>query len=256
MASPTPEGVTILIYILSLLASVILSVVLTLFIQALIRGNPVGRMDFWVRKHLKSKNLEAKNLTFSNKYRLSQEQDFDYFIERIGLNHPNGRQQFNVKLQEISKISVESPSNKGQYLFVMKFNNKSVQGELEISFLNSHTFDDEIKVSELDTDMKITQWKYKNIPYILLDLISLENGITGILSEIFPSMAKRGDATLNIETNRTTPAMQYFSKLKTNLIVGTTDDLKVSLGTKNLSLTGTINGDVAKKISDIVIWYV
>lgn len=245
-----------MIYIGSLLLTVVLTVLLTLFFQALFRGNPVGLIDYWVRKHLKSKRLEGKNLTFSNRYRLTQEQDFEYFCDEMGLNLKPGNLPFNVRLQKISNITVETPTKKGEYLYVMKFNNKSVNGELELSFLNNRIFDNEKRVNELDADMKITKWKYKDIPYILIDLISLQASIHTIFTEKYPTGIKVGDVTLNIETNRTTPAMQYFSKLKTNLIVGTSEALKVSLGKRNISLSGPISGEMVKEINDIIIWYV
>lgn len=257
--SAVPPGsivINIIYVILTFVGTIIATVFLTFFIQAFFKGNPMNRMDFVVRKYFLSKKLEGKNLSFSNRYSSDGDLEYDEIVNQLGLDQSTGTDQLNIKLQERCKVKIDAFTQRGKWLYEFKFKNESVNGELELSFLNNQRFDSDSKVNEFSTDMKITNWKYKDLPYILLDLISIQGALDAILSEIFPAVYQRGAATLNIETDRPTPAMQYFSKLKTNLIIGSADNLKISLGLNNVSMTGTINGDMAKKISDIVIWYV
>lgn len=244
--------------IIPIIITALLSVTITLFIQAILRPNPLSGLDHWVRKHFKAGKLRIDSLTLSGNYKLTNPMDFDQFESVTGLQRATLSTNFKTEISKKAAAKLESIAEDSPYLFRFSFELKELSGVLEISLLgNAEGIEIGDSVSVIDLMIKVPHYNYKNIHRVLVDMFMILTKVNEYFSQLFGnSVTLPIENSFAIKVKKPTVLSQYLRKLSAKLVYANTDGVKISIGKNDMSIKGRIDSSMFEEIGDIVLWYI
>lgn len=244
--------------IIPITITALLSVAITLVIQAIFRPNPLSGLDHWVRKHFKAGKLDIESLSLNGNYGLVTPIDLDQFESATGLMKTDSSSNFKAELSRRTAAKFESIVEESPYIFRFSFELRNVVGEVEISLLrNQKGIEMADSVSVMDLAIRVSHCRYKDINRILVDMFMILSKVNEHFSQLFGnSVTLPTENSFAMKVKKPTILSQYLKKLSAKLVYAKTDGLNISIGTNDMSIKGVIDGSMFDEIRDIVLWYI
>jgi hypothetical protein len=210
---------------------------------------PTSKIDYWIRKTFKIKNLRGKEIKFIKNFKIEEPisvEDFKTFIE-------SKIKEFRNKIQH--EINLENnflPVGPINYKATFKSKIETFEyGEIEID----NNTNEAGEIDGFVISIKISGWAFKNTDSIILLLHYLIGNSGGIFKS--EKITVDDKYTIYIEVNREPVIYTYISKLGSGHLNIKSDGMIISINNKEIAFTlPYFIEDINEKIKEALIWYI